>query len=177
MILPGDLLEAARAIFMLHESTKNLLQSILDSLEAGHDVRWDDLTESGSTCLYEMHQMSRPLYKAYTSDSSTTGGVVQRSFPEKVNRAIPHVRMMVIAIRHKAQTRALESARAALAELNGSSPSEASGSYKEPPTDRAAGRRVIAETARTRGATVRAARTTETLKPATSRKSVRKTEA
>ena len=50
---------------MLYDSTKSLLQSILRSLETGDETRWDDQTESGNACLYEMHQMSGPLYKAY----------------------------------------------------------------------------------------------------------------
>ena len=54
---------------MLYDSTKSLLQSILRSLETDDETRWDDQTESGNACLYEMHQMSRPLYKAYKSDS------------------------------------------------------------------------------------------------------------
>ncbi len=32
---------------MLYDSTKNLLQSILSSLEADDETRWDDRTESG----------------------------------------------------------------------------------------------------------------------------------
>jgi hypothetical protein len=36
---------------------------------------------------------------------------------------MPHVRTMVIAIRHKDQTQALESGKAALAEMNGPNPS------------------------------------------------------
>jgi hypothetical protein len=39
-----------------------------------------------------------------------------------LHRAIPHVRTMVIAIRHKDQTRALESGKAALAEMNAAGP-------------------------------------------------------
>jgi hypothetical protein len=65
-----------------------------------------------------MHQMSGPLYKAYRSDSQNPNSVAQSSFPEKLNRAIPHVRTMVIAIRRKDQTQALESGMSALAEMN-----------------------------------------------------------
>src|ERR1039457_4953675 len=53
---------------MLYDSTKALLQSILRSLETTGEIRWDEHTESGNACLYEMHQMSRPLYKAYRTD-------------------------------------------------------------------------------------------------------------
>ena len=103
---------------MLYDSTKGLLQSILCSLEADDGTRWDDRAESGNACLYEMHQMSRPLYKAYRSDSVSANSPAQSSLPEKLNRAMPHVRTMVIAIRHKDQPRALESGKAALAEMN-----------------------------------------------------------
>ena len=82
---------------MLYDSTKNLLQSILLSLETGDETLWDDQTESGNACLYEMHQMSGRLYKAYKSDSLNAHSVVQSSLPEKLNRAMPHVRTMVIA--------------------------------------------------------------------------------
>ena len=53
---------------MLYDSTKALLQSILRSLETSDEIRWDEHTESGNACLYEMHQMARPLYKAYRTD-------------------------------------------------------------------------------------------------------------
>ena len=104
---------------MLYDSTKSLLQGILQSLETGDQTGWDDQTESGNACLYEMHQMSKPLYKAYRSDSLNANSLVQSSLHDKLNRAMPHVRMMVIAIRHKDQTRALESGKTALAEMNG----------------------------------------------------------
>ena len=66
--------------------------------------------------------MSEPLYKAYRSDGLNANSLVQSTLPDKLNRAMPHVRTMVIAIRHKDQTRALESGRAALAEMNGIGP-------------------------------------------------------
>jgi hypothetical protein len=119
---------------MLYESTKGLLQSILGSLETGDETKWDDQTESGNACLYEMHQMSGPLYKAYRSDKLNANSVTQSGFPEKLNRAMPHVRTMVIAIRHKDQNRALESGRVAFAEMNGTCQATALGS-QEPKTE------------------------------------------
>ena len=104
---------------MLFDSTKSLLQSIVQSLEAGDETRWDDQTELGNACLYEMHQMSGALYKAYRSDSLNANSAAQSGLPEKLKRAMPHVRTMVIAIRHKDQMRALAGGRAALAEMNG----------------------------------------------------------
>ena len=111
---------------MLYDSTKSLLQSILRSLETVDDTGWDDQVESGNSCLYEMHQMSGSLYAPYKSGKGT-GSLAQSNLSEKLTKAIPHVRMMVIAIRHKDQIHALESGRAALAELNGRSASIISG--------------------------------------------------
>lgn len=106
---------------MLYESTKSLLLSILRSLETSDEIRWDDQTESGNACLYEMHQMCGPRYKAYRSDNFNAASAIQGTLPEKLGRAMPHVRTMVIAIRHKDRALALESGRAALAEMNGAS--------------------------------------------------------
>ena len=108
-----------RGVLVLYESTKTLLQSILSVLETGDESRWDDQTESANACLYEMHQMSGPLYKAYRTDTLNRNSVAQISLPEKLNRAMPHVRLMVIAIRRRDRAKALESGKAALAEMNG----------------------------------------------------------
>src|SRR5260370_40672797 len=102
---------------MLYDSTKALLQSILRSLETGGEIRWDEHTESGNACLYEMHQMARPEYKAYRTDKQNTNSQAQTGFPEKLSRAMPHGRSMVIAIRHKDQTPALEVGIASIAEM------------------------------------------------------------
>jgi hypothetical protein len=121
---------------MLYDSTKDLLQSILRSLETGDEGRWDDQTESGNACLYEMHQMSGTLYKAYRSDSVNAHLPGQGSLSEKLKRAMPHVRTMVIAIRHKDQTTALESGKAALAEMNRTGTSLPSARGNGPRTER-----------------------------------------
>jgi len=124
--------EERSGISMLYDSTKSLLHSILRSLETVDDAGWDDQTESGNACLYEMHQMSRSLYKPFRSDRLNGNALAQDSHPEKLTRAIPHVRSMVIAIRHKNQAQALESGRAALAEMNGTRRSIVSGGRTEP---------------------------------------------
>src|ERR1035438_3384077 len=77
-----------KGVFMLYDSTKNLLQSILRSLETGDQTRWDDQRESGNACLYEMHQMSGARYKAYRSDSLRADSMGQSTLPEKLNRSI-----------------------------------------------------------------------------------------
>jgi hypothetical protein len=120
---------------MLYDSTKTLLQSILRVLETGDESRWDDQVESGNACLYEMHQMAAPMYKAYRTDSLNANSVAQTSLPEKLDRAMPHVRSMVIAIRHRDRTKALDSGKAALAEMNGARPSPPSVCHTEPKAD------------------------------------------
>jgi hypothetical protein len=62
---------------MLYDSTKILLQSILWSLETIDDTRWDDQTEPGKTCLYEMHQMSGSLYTPYKPDKIKAKSLAQ----------------------------------------------------------------------------------------------------
>jgi hypothetical protein len=102
---------------MFYNSTKSLLRSILQSLETANKIAWDDQIESGNACLYEMHQMSRPLYKAYRADMLSAQSTVDDPISEKGNRAIPYVKSMVRAIRRRDQATVPESGRAALAEM------------------------------------------------------------
>jgi len=101
---------------MLYDSTKVLLRGILLSLQEAGKIGWEDEAESACQCSYEMHQMARPLYQGYRSDPvNKTPLLVPVS--ERAARAIPHVKLMVRAIRRKDQAAALESGRAAFAEM------------------------------------------------------------
>jgi hypothetical protein len=102
---------------VLQESTKTLLQSILRSLETAGEAGWDDRLESGSQCLYEMHQMTRPSYRAYRMDRLDAKWPAHIPDCHKLSRAMPHVKAMVTAIRHRDQARALQSGKLAIAEL------------------------------------------------------------
>ena len=77
---------------------------------------WDDHAESVCECLYEIHQMARPLYKGYRTDAMNRTPALVPVY-ERAARAIPHVKSMVRAIRRKDQVAAVESGSAALAEL------------------------------------------------------------
>jgi hypothetical protein len=101
---------------MLYDSTKVLLRGILGSLQSTGKIGWEDQVELGSECLYEIHQMARPKYQAYRTDSSTKGPALAPVY-ERAARAIPHVKLMVRAIRRKDQAGAVESGIAALAEM------------------------------------------------------------
>ena len=102
---------------MLQESTKGLLIKIVHLLETADEVDWDDQGQSGRECLYEMHQMTRPTFRAYKKES--TGAKWPSYLPDfgKLNRALPHVKSMVSAIRHQNRSAALISGKAALAEM------------------------------------------------------------
>jgi hypothetical protein len=112
---------------MLQESTKALLIQIVHSLETSGEAGRDDQIEFGKECLYEMHQMTRPSFQAYRMASSDAKWHTHLPNSANLNRAMPHVKAMVRAIRHRDQATALISGKAALAEMNGTSPSKASG--------------------------------------------------
>jgi len=101
---------------MLQESTKVLLIKIVQSLESAGDGGWDDQIEFGNECLYEMHQMTRPSYRAYKTSSSDKWPT---HIPDSAtfNRAMPHVKAMVSAIRRRDRAVALISGKAALAAM------------------------------------------------------------
>ena len=100
---------------MLYDSTKALLRNILRTLETPGLTAWDDQVESSQACLFEMHQMSRGLGRAYKTDKAKTG--VPSPETQKVLRAMPHVRSMAMAIRLRDQAKAIEASKAALAEM------------------------------------------------------------
>lgn len=103
---------------MLFESTTLLLQSVVHSLESGGDeTTWDDYLEFGNQCVYELHQMSRPSNRIDKSRSSPN--VHAATAFERAVGAIPHVKSMNMSIRRKDRTAAIESGKAAIAQMNG----------------------------------------------------------
>jgi hypothetical protein len=101
---------------MLYDSTKVLIHGILQSLRTQEQEAWDDHVESGSECLYEMHQMARPRYQGYRAEALHRAPSLVPVY-ERAARAIPHVKSMVKAIRRKDRAAAVESGNAALAEM------------------------------------------------------------
>ena len=101
---------------MLYDSTKVLLRDILVSLETADKIRWEEHAALAGECSYELHQMARPRYQGYRKDpTSKTPATAPVS--ERASRAIPHVKLMARAIRRKDQAAAIESGKAALAEM------------------------------------------------------------
>jgi hypothetical protein len=101
---------------MLYDSTKVLLRDILLSLQTTGRIGWDDQVERARECSYEMHQMARPLYHGYRADPLKKVPVLTPVY-QRAARAIPHVKLMVRAIGRKDQIAAVESGKAALAEM------------------------------------------------------------
>ncbi len=102
---------------MVYDSTKALLRSIIRSLETADEAAWDDRLELGSECLYEMSQMTRQSYQPCRRDPADPQWRTNIPDCEKAKRAMPHIKLMMTAIRHRDQTTALESAKAALAAM------------------------------------------------------------
>ena len=102
---------------MVYDSTKTLLCSIIQSLERGDEAAWDDLLELGKDCIYEMSQMTRQSYRPWRKDSANTPWPSHLPDCEKGIEAMPYVKALMRAIRHRDQVAALESARAALAAM------------------------------------------------------------
>jgi hypothetical protein len=102
---------------MIYDSTKALLGSIIRSLDTADEAAWDDRLELGKECLYEMSQMTRPSYQPCRQDYSDTQWESHIPDSKKAIQAMPHVRAMMSAIRHRDQATALECAKAALAEM------------------------------------------------------------
>ena len=92
---------------MLYHSTKVLLSGILRSLEKTDEIAWDDHIESGKECLYEMFQMAGP------------GVTPSAAMPvcENLATAIPHVKLMLSAIRRQDRATAVEHGKAAFAAM------------------------------------------------------------
>lgn len=101
---------------MLYDSTKVLLRDILSSLQGAGTIRWDDQIQLARECSYEIHQMARPLYQGYRTDPMKKVAMLV-PVSERAARAIPHVKTMVRAIRRQDQLAAVESGKAALAQM------------------------------------------------------------
>ena len=92
---------------MWYGSTKNLLESIVRGLRTEapqNDDAWQAQTELVQVCLAEMVEMSEP---PVSPSLVATARYVHRPVADKVNRAVPHVRFMLTAMRDRDRTTAL----------------------------------------------------------------------
>ena len=90
---------------MWYGNTKSLLESIVRGLRTEppqDDAEWQSQTDLVQTCLAEMVEMSEP-----TVHPSVETRYVHRPVTDKLNRALPHVRSMLTAMRDRDRTTAL----------------------------------------------------------------------
>src|ERR1039457_2512607 len=90
---------------MWYGNTKNLLESIVRGLNTEppqNEAEWQAQTELVQGCLAEMVEMSEP-----TVNPSMGTRYVHRPVADKLNRAMPHVRSMLKAMRDRDRTTAL----------------------------------------------------------------------
>ena len=92
---------------MWYGNTKNLLESIVRGLKTEppqNDAEWQAQTELVQACLTEMVEMSEPTVN---QSMGATSRYVHHPVADKLNRAMPHVRSMLMAMRDRDPTTAL----------------------------------------------------------------------
>src|SRR6476646_7379126 len=100
-----------------HRTTADVLEGIVRWLYTGpseNDAEWEAHAELVQSCLAEMAEITE------TTDSRSIGATsrnVPRPVAEKVNRAMPHVRSMLTAMREHDRKTALAHAETTLQRL------------------------------------------------------------
>ena len=92
---------------MWYGNTKHLMESIVRGLKIEppqNDAEWQAQTELVQACLTEMVEMSEPTVN---QSMGATSRYVHHPVADKLNRAMPHVRSMLTAMRDRDRTTAL----------------------------------------------------------------------
>src|ERR1035437_2532783 len=92
---------------MWYGNTKNLLESIVRGLKTQppqDDAEWQAQTALVQGCLAEMADMSAPTVN---QSMGATSRYVHHPVADKLSRAMPHVRSMLMAMRDRDRTTAL----------------------------------------------------------------------
>jgi hypothetical protein len=99
----------------MYAGSKDSLKSILEWLDGTDEAGWEDHIELGEECRSDMERMARPIYRRDKTGSRGAPGPERNPDAERLNRATPHVRGMLGAMRSRNRAAALEHGRAALA--------------------------------------------------------------
>ena len=102
---------------MWYASTKSLLESIVRWLNTEvpqDDSEWQAQTDVVRICVEEIMAMSKP---AVHPSRLATSRYVHRPVTDKLNRAIPHARSMLIAMRNRDRATALAHGETAIQRL------------------------------------------------------------
>ena len=92
---------------MWYGSTKTLLESIVRQLRTDtpqDEAAWKAHTDVVQACLAEMVEMSEPIV---SPSKGAKPRYVHRPVADKLNRAMPHVRSMLMAMRERDRSAAL----------------------------------------------------------------------
>jgi hypothetical protein len=92
---------------MWYSSTKSLLESVVRRLKTDtpqDDAEWQVQTDLVQACLAEMVEMSEPAVHPVMAAGAR---YVHHPVADKLNRAMPHVRSMLTAMRDRDCTTAL----------------------------------------------------------------------
>lgn len=96
---------------------KSELESIAQWLEGTDETQWVHQIALAQACLSTMRQRAKRIKDPNKPGSGSAQPLVVNPDAVKLNRAIPHVEAMLYAMRGKDRVKALESGRAAIAEL------------------------------------------------------------
>lgn len=97
----------------MYADSKDSLKSILEWLDRTDKAGWERQIELGEECQSDMERMARPIYARTRGRSAL--GPERNPDAGRLNRAIPHVRAMLNAMRNRNRAAALEHGKAALA--------------------------------------------------------------
>lgn len=97
----------------MYADAKNSLKSIVEWLDGTDEAEWEHQVDLGEQARSDMERMARPIYSGARKGSHAFGPE-RNPDAGKLNRATPHVRAMLTAMRSRNRTAALEHGRAAL---------------------------------------------------------------
>ena len=95
--------------------SKDSLKRILEWLDGTDEAGWGAQIDLGEECRSDMERMARPTYGRGKRASRSAEGPERNPDAARLNRAIPHVRAMLTAMRSRNRAAALEHGRAAFA--------------------------------------------------------------
>lgn len=100
----------------MYADSKDKLKSIVEWLEKADDAGWEDQIEIAEACRSDMERMARPDYHRGHGRDMMPGTQRDPNAP-RLNRAVPHVRAMLTAMRSRNRGAALEHGKVALAAM------------------------------------------------------------
>jgi len=95
------------------------LKSIVQWLEGTDEAQWTSKTALAENCLATMRQRAKPIEDPSKPGSRSAQPAVVNPDAAKLNKAIPHVEAMLHAMHGRDRAKALDSAKAAVAEMRG----------------------------------------------------------